>query len=100
MVIFGCHDNFVYCLNQSNGDLIWKHDCLSEIYTSSFNYENRVLCISSDGILFIFDLNGKVIIKRELSESKNLYYSSPLAYENRVYFGCRDNNVYCYELDE
>lgn len=99
MVIFGCHDGFLYCLDQDKGNLMWKTDFSSEIYANPFVIgENKIACTSVDGLLVVVNLNGQMIYKKDLFGSKNTCYSSPIIYERCLFIGSRDNNIYKFEL--
>jgi len=87
----------LYCLDQINGTLTWKYDCLSEVYSSPFVFENstKIICASSDGLLSLFDLEGNVLDQKNLFSLKKSCFSTPLVYKNKIYMGSRDNFLYC-----
>ena len=102
-VLFGCHDNHIYCLDQATGQLVWRHDCHSPIYASPFIFnENkssaRILCNSSDGVLFIFKLDGSKVAADNVFTLKNSSFSSPIVYQQMIFIGCRNNNLYRIDL--
>lgn len=100
LVIFGCHDNHLYCLKKFTGELEWRLDCQSQVYsTCSVYLSYYIVNVASDGLLFILDLQGNVIIKKDLFSMKNSCYSSPILYKNYIYIGCRDNHLYSIEIN-
>lgn len=99
-VLFGCHDKNVYCLEQSNGQLKWTSNLMSDIYSTSFFLESdsKVLCVSCDGLLRLLSLDGKLDMEEKIFEQKNMCYSSPIVYQNRLYIGSRDNYLYSFKI--
>ena len=102
-VVFGCHDNHLYCLDQDTGQLIWSRDCRSPIYASPFiineGDQSCILCNSSDGVLFLFKLDGSQVLEDDLFKMKNSSFSSPIFYNRMIFIGCRDNNLYRIDLE-
>lgn len=101
-VIFGSHDTFLYCLNIEYGNLQWKFCCQNEIYsTPFFDQENELLtCINCNGKIFFFDKHGLILGMKNLFSDKNVCYSSPLIFKNKIYFGSRCNFLHCFRLFE
>ena len=102
-VMFGCHDNNLYFLNNQDGTLIWKFNCLASIYGSPAIYHclNKpyITCITSDGVLFVFDLNGNQLLSQDLFGRKNSCYSSPILSRNEICIVSRDNFIYSISLE-
>ncbi len=49
----------------------------------------------------MIDLNGNVLLlnKNFLNSLKNCCYSSPIAFRNKMFIGCRDNNLYSVNIN-
>ena len=92
-VFVGCNDGAVYCLNPTNGKLLW------------FFYENKTEMMSSpavsDGSVFIGSNNGNIYALNESNGHQLWNYttggwvgSSPAVVAGVVYVGSRDGNLY------
>lgn len=92
-VIFGCNDSCVYCLQDKQ--LVWKTHLDSKVVATPFIEMYAfgiVVCFSSKGKCYCLDLlSGQQLCKYE---AKGEVFSSPILVENKIIFGCRDNNVY------
>ena len=108
-------DNLV-CLDASNGELIWEFGPSSRMSGSPLVYEDRVFIGSWDNKMYCFDAtpddNGDGVIDSSDSDegiidyylqydliwtyqTGNIILSSPSIYENLLYFGSYDKNLYC-----
>lgn len=105
-VIFGCYDNFIYCLQFSASDLSffqkWKVQIDAQIYSTP-----TVVDVDDNYYIVACTIKGKVnIIHSELQcivgsiQLDGEVFSSPSTYKNRIYIGCRDNFLYCLEINE
>ncbi|XP_037913402.1 beta-alanine-activating enzyme isoform X1 [Hermetia illucens] len=105
-VIFGCYDNFIYCLQFSANDLSffqkWKVQIDAQIYSTP-----TVVDFDDNYYIVACTIKGKVnIIHSELQcivgsiQLDGEVFSSPSTYKNRIYIGCRDNFLYCLEINE
>ncbi len=107
LILFGSHDNYLYCLDQKTGIMKWRYFLESTIFSSpallnlkeANSQQPTIVCINTDGILFIFDLEGTLLTKRDLFNMKNSCFSSPIFFENTFVVGSRDNFVYSFELN-
>nr|XP_042911125.1 beta-alanine-activating enzyme isoform X2 [Parasteatoda tepidariorum] len=100
IIIFGCHDGIIYCLNETS-DLLWNFSCDAPIYATPFifkwNGENFVAVASTKGSIYILKLkNGKLIMSYNCPGE---IFSSPVIVNNLLLIGCRDNNVYCFKIE-
>lgn len=99
VVLFGCHDNYVYCLQclQQGGELLWKVDLGSAIFaTPCWVTPHHICAASTTGVVFILDrISGLVLTRVSLP---GLIFSSPAFVKQSVVVGCRDDNVYCLHL--
>ena len=95
LVTFGCHDGFLYCLEQSSGELKWKFHCNSQIYSNPTLFKSHVCCINSDGIILILSIDGNLVLKQGIIQN---CFSSPIIYKNKIFVGSRDNFVSSFEI--
>lgn len=103
---YGCHDNKVYALT-INGDIVWVYAANSAVYSSPFVFQTiisprhlgvTVVCAcSTAGTLYLLDVNtGRCLATHNLPGQ---VFSSPVVVGNALFIGCRDNNLYCLQLD-
>lgn len=115
----GSHDKGVYCWNERL-KLEWKAELDSEVYSTPFllslplavhNHHEPTaseqrkrstvmvtcLCVcSTAGFVYLLDAKrGKILGTHELPQD---VFSSPVAVDNQLAVGCRDDGVYCLEL--
>jgi len=92
-VFVGCNDGAVYCLNPSNGKILW------------FFYQNKTEMESSPAVsndsVFVGCNNGDIYALNESNGRQLWNYttggwvgSSPAVADGAVYFGSRDGNLY------
>jgi outer membrane protein assembly factor BamB len=92
-VFVGCNDGVVYCLNSSNGELVWYHYPTGSKVESSPAIDNGCVYIgSSDGN--VYALNASNGIKLWNYTTGNEVESSPAVVNGVVYIGSSDGNVY------
>ncbi|XP_030241215.1 beta-alanine-activating enzyme isoform X2 [Drosophila navojoa] len=106
-VVFGCIDHHLYCLRcktdaskHASFELHWKVDVGSSIYATPIILtiepnENIVFCCTTNGHIVLANLgNGQIQWMDKLGGE---LFSTPCYIESlrRVYFGCRDNFLYC-----
>ncbi|XP_022247333.1 acyl-CoA synthetase family member 4-like isoform X2 [Limulus polyphemus] len=108
-IIFGCHDNSIYCLTLKNGTLNWKFEanspvfstpCIAEIIlnvSSSTVKRLKVVTVSSTSGYFcvLNPFSGKLITSHCFPGE---IFSSPVMVNNQLLLGCRDNSIYCIEI--
>ena len=99
LVAFGCHDNHLYCLNQTNGELNWKINCESQIYSNPTLLESYICCMSSDGIVSIINVDGIIVFRKDLIQIKNSCFSSPIIYKNKIFIGSRNNYLLSFKIE-
>ena len=102
-VYSGSHDKCIYCWNEHLG-LEWKTEVDSEIYSTPCYcnvpiqnaLQDCVPCIcacTTSGHVYILSAGcGRVLGSLRLPGD---IFSSPVAVDNHIVVGCRDNNVYC-----
>ncbi len=103
-ICFGCYDKSLYCItiNDNNGSLfklLWKVETAGQIFASPkkfvFESTSLVLACSTSGIVYIVDLNGK-LVKRFRIDGE--IFSSPAVADNSVVIASRNNLLYCFDL--
>ncbi|KAM4807668.1 beta-alanine-activating enzyme [Rhinophrynus dorsalis] len=102
-IMFGSHDGFIYCCNME-GVLVWKYKTRSRVYATSFVFpephrENSELlaAASTDGHVYILDAQtGLLNTEHRLGGE---IFSSPVVWGSSVIVGCRNNYVYCLDLE-
>jgi len=116
-VYIGSGDNYFYCLNSKNGELIWKFKTFGEIYSTAVVDNKFVYFSSYDGFLYKlkkktgilvwkFKTAGeqKHLIKNYFNPSEmvedfwDFYQSSPVIYHQTIYFGC-GTDFYAVDVD-
>lgn len=87
MVFVGSHDNYLYALNQTTGEVVWNHTALGNIQSSPAVADGRVFFgtyAAADGYLYALDRETG-----ELNWSRRLVggwvYSSPTVVYGKVY---------------
>ncbi|KAL5011810.1 hypothetical protein ScPMuIL_010361 [Solemya velum] len=121
VLIFGSHDCFVYCTSL-RGEFKWRTKLDSSIYSSLYglcvssshvpedksqlqnvyccalNVNSGDLCVvtTTGGHVYLLNLvTGSIICDYELGGE---VFSSPVAHNSQIVFGCRDNFVYCLDI--
>src|SRR3989344_5835171 len=99
VVIVGSRDGVVYCLNASNGELVWKYQTGGEINGSFAFDEERghIIFGSLDGHIHIVNVTAGAVVKT-ISIGAGIY-STPCIHEGRAYISSLDNRVYCLNLE-
>lgn len=103
-LIFGCHDKHLYVVKPSADSccLIDKVKVASEISASAFVYSelNNTFIVAScnAGIIYVIDFKTRGIVK-ELRLPDEIF-SSPVVSERKLFVGCRDNYLYCININE
>lgn len=97
-IIFGSNDGTIYCLNESNGDVVWKQDLKNKVISSPTidEHDNNVYIGSDDGNLTCLDIrDGTVKWGHSVGDK---IQSTPALKDNLVVFG--SNNGYLYVLNK
>ena len=83
----------ITCLNASDGTKIWNTFTGDEYYVSPSYADNKIYIVTSERNIFIFDATtGEKIEHYRLPSAS---WSSPTPYNNKLYIGCKDWNLYC-----
>ena len=94
-VFFG--DGFsLTCVNATTGIEFWSTWIAREVYTSPTCSWDKVYVTTQNFALYILNATtGKKLDYYEMGSSN--VWSNPILYHNRVYLGCGDWKVYCFE---
>jgi outer membrane protein assembly factor BamB len=84
------------CVDITNGWVIWSKYTGDELYVSPSVAGGKVYMATSQRHVFVLDItrNGTIIANVTLPSST---WSSPTIANNRLYIGCNDWYVYCFE---
>ncbi|XP_050297966.1 beta-alanine-activating enzyme isoform X1 [Anthonomus grandis grandis] len=100
-VFFNCLDSYLYKI-ETNQRGLSKHFQLKSETTSSpflYNFKGKlfIVCVSNSGILTVIEgLSKKCIFNLQLPSQS---FSTPYVKNENVYVGCRDNNLYCINIE-
>jgi outer membrane protein assembly factor BamB len=97
-VIFGSSDGNVYCLNESNGDLVWKVDLSNKVISSPTvdEHDSSVYIGSDEGNLTCLDIRDGTL--KWSHQAGDKVRSTAALKDNLVAFG--SNNGYLYVLNK
>ena len=93
-VIFGSSDGNVYCLNESDGDLVWKTDLNNKVISSPTidEHDNSVYIGSDEGNFTCLDIRDGTI-KWSFSAGDKIHSTAALK-DKLVAFGSNNGNLY------
>jgi eukaryotic-like serine/threonine-protein kinase len=94
IVVFGCKDCNIYCVNASTGKLVWQFQTNYEVNSSPAIYEGKVYVGSYDGWVYCMNLSSGVPIWGMNTGGKVL--SSPAVVDGRVFIGSGLHDIFCY----
>lgn len=103
LIIFGCHDKNIYCLNfeyKSNQlSLFWKLPLNSAVYSTPLVIsKSYILACSTKGLMVLLDLEKPIILASYDLQAE--VFSSPSCLKNKyIYVGSRDNYLNAFELE-
>jgi outer membrane protein assembly factor BamB len=85
------------CYNATTGEKIWSNWLSREQYSTPVYACEKIYIGMENSAFYILDaLTGEKISYYEGFVSNRLW-SSPALYNGRVYIGCLDGNIYCFE---
>jgi outer membrane protein assembly factor BamB len=97
-------DSVLYALELSSGKLKWKFRTNGEIRSSVSINNNNIYLSGGDGVLYCLDRNtGKVnwqfrtlggLLGERKYDFADYFYSTPVLYQNKLFFGAGDGRVY------
>ena len=76
LVVFGCKDCYIYCLNASTGEYVWSLQTLHEVNSSPAIYNGNVYVGSYDGWVYCINLSSGVPVWGTNVGGKVLFFSS------------------------
>ncbi|MGC9341598.1 MAG: PQQ-binding-like beta-propeller repeat protein [Bacteroidales bacterium] len=92
-VLIGNRDRYMYCLNSSNGKLLWKVNTGSRVDASPVLTSSGVLVANMRGDILLMDPeNGKITWSYELGSPIS---GNPAVTSNHIIVGAGDGRVYC-----
>ncbi|CAH4036098.1 unnamed protein product [Pieris brassicae] len=94
-IIFGCHDNKVYCINIKNfqPNLNWKTQLSSPVYSTPCSLSDKlIIAASNNGILSVLEAETGIVIADY--QLPNETFSTPAVYGDYIFIGCRNDNLY------
>jgi outer membrane protein assembly factor BamB len=93
-VYIGNRDKYLYCLDKSSGELVWKFNTGSRVDASAVIVGDRLLAANMRGDLFLIDReSGQPGWTYELGTPVN---SNPAVVDNRIYVAGEDGRLYCF----
>lgn len=98
VVVCGCNDNFVYCLDYKTGKLLWKYETQGEVkYGAIFDEKRKMVIIGSmDGNVYCLSIvTGELVM---IFSAQAGFYSNPVLFEDTIIIGSLDKNIYCFDL--
>ncbi|KAI3448987.1 hypothetical protein Pfo_005652 [Paulownia fortunei] len=119
-VLICSRDGSIYSFEMETGSLIWKHaighpitsspyvDENSELMSDISNLSDRLICVcDSSGSIYVFRVDSNAIggLKQNMVQEfaridlEGDIFSSPVMIGGRIFVGCRDDHVYCIQLD-
>ncbi len=92
MVIAANRDRFVYCLDKSNGRLLWQRNTGSRVDASPVTDGKNALVANMRGDLLLLDVNdGSIVWTYELGSGIT---GNPAVTDNMIVVGTMDGSVY------
>jgi len=94
VVVFGCRDKRVHCVNRDNGEVVWTFQTSGEVDSSPVVCGDKVVVGSEDGRLYMIRLSdGKQLWSYEIGQPIT---SSPAVAGGMVVVGSDDGFVYAF----
>jgi len=94
VVVFGCRDKRVHCVNRDNGKAVWTFQTSGEVDSSPVICGDKVVVGSEDGRLYMIRLSdGKQLWSYEIGQAIT---SSPAVAGGMVVVGSDDGFVYAF----
>ncbi len=99
-VFFTSKNGYLYCLNTTNGDLIWKKNIGNSVSSPAI-LQNKIFVgsgeMNNEGKFYSLDMNGEILWE---FEPNGAVQSSPAVAGNFVYFSTNVQNgtIYCLNI--
>lgn len=105
-IFFGCHDRKLRCLNyifeNKTAVLCWEKELQSQIYSTpkmmSINSENFIVSCTTNGHINLLSITDGLI--ESSFKLPGEVFSSPVVFNNQLFVGSRDNNLYCLKFED
>lgn len=97
VVITGSSDNFIYGLSAKTGKLLWKLEAAKAVLGNPVIEQGVAYIGSSDGYFRAIDVTTGAL-RWSFDSVKGFVVTKPLIYDNKIYFGCWNNDFYCLDL--
>lgn len=102
-VLCGSHDGCVYCVNGSDGTLVWRFQTGARVFSCPFAFNGSqwgctslVVVSSTDGTLWLLDGDDGAL--RASLQLPGELFSSPVLWQDSLVVGCRNDLVYCVDI--
>jgi acyl-CoA synthetase len=110
LVVVGSHGAATVALAAATGSLVWRHSADAPVFASPFcctlryfspagcTGDHAVVTASADGVVSLLRASdcGQTLASITLPGA---VFSSPVLVGAAVYVGCRDNHLYCLDIE-
>ena len=97
IVVTGSSDNFIYGLSAKTGKLLWKLETEKAVLGNPVIEQGVAYIGSSDGHFRAIDITTGTL-RWDFDSVRGFVVTKPLVYDNKIYFGCWNNDFYCLDL--
>lgn len=97
IVVTGSSDNYIYGLSAKTGKLLWKLETQKAVLGNPVIQQGIAYIGSSDGHFRAIDITTGTL-RWDFDAVKGFVVTKPLIYDNKIYFGCWNNDFYCLDL--
>ncbi|HYK55810.1 MAG TPA: PQQ-binding-like beta-propeller repeat protein, partial [Flavisolibacter sp.] len=97
IVVTGSSDNFIYGLSAKTGKLLWKLETEKAVLGNPVIEQGVAYIGSSDGHFRAIDITTGTL-RLNFDGVKGFVVTIPLIYNNKIYFGCWNNDFYCLDI--
>jgi outer membrane protein assembly factor BamB len=97
-VFVGSDDSKVYCLNASQGTLIWSYETGGAVFSSPVVADGKMYVGSNDGKVYCLDASqGTLLWSYQTGDE---VFSSPAVADGKVFAGSFNGKVYCFDASQ
>lgn len=97
IIVAASSDNFIYGLSAKKGKLIWKVSTAKAVLGNPVIQQGVVYVGSSDDHFRAIDLKDGSV-RWDFDSVKGFVVTRPLIYNDKIYFGCWNNDFYCLDI--
>ncbi|HKO80788.1 MAG TPA: PQQ-binding-like beta-propeller repeat protein, partial [Chitinophagaceae bacterium] len=97
VVVAASSDNFIYGLSAKKGKLIWKVQAAKAVLGNPVIQQGVAYIGSSDGHFRAIHLKDGTV-RWGFDSVKGFVVTRPLIYNDKIYFGCWNNDFYCLDI--